>query len=231
MARTTNSNQTGMLATVTLDNVTSLSDAAFAALVSPDNVKRESSAIVGTIGKADAAAVAALVDTLGKRSETVGSHAALVRMSKVYAARAAVTERSASAVIRRAWTLGMIGRGKTYGTPRILATALGVTPALVSQCKPESKRDKSKSHAKAGRPVNRDAAVKQAGSVAHRDAAAAILSAAAALEILTGDDERDTLRAALTGDTLRAARAIIAHAATLATVVDEVDADAAARTA
>lgn len=223
-----NSNQSGMLATVTIDNVTSLSDAAFTALVSSENIRREAGAIVGTVGKSDAAAVAALVDTLGKRSSEMGSHAALVRMSKVYAARAAVVERSASAVIRRAWTLGMIGRGKTYGTPRILAAALGVTPSLVSQCKPESKRDKSKSHAKAGRPVNRDAAVKQAGSVAHRDTTAAILAAAASLEILTSDDERDNLTAALVGDTLRAARAILAHAATLATVVDTVDADSAA---
>ena len=216
------------LSTVTIETVADMSDAAFTALVSTDAVKREASAIVGSLTKSDAATVAALVDTLGKRSATVGSHAALVRMSKVYAARATVTERSASAVIRRAWTLGMVGRGKTYGSPRILADALGVTPSLVSQCKPATKRDKTKSHARAGRPVNRDAAVKQAGSVAHRDAAAAILAAAASLEILTSDDERDNLRAALTGDTLRAARAILAHATTLSEVVDDVDASDAA---
>lgn len=227
---------TTSLVTATVTDVLAMSDKRFADLVSPASVKRDAASVTASVkGKAaKPETVAALVESIGSGTVTgtAGtSHADLVRLSQWHGARADLVKRSASDVIRAAYRLGMVGPRRTY-TVAALAAALNVDRSLVNGLNPNRKGNSVKGTANrngAGRKPNRDRAASNGASMASRDIGAALLHAASAVETLTDEDKRTDLVAALADDDIiRAARAIILHAATLAAVVDEVDAEQAA---
>lgn len=176
-----------------------MTDAAVSKAVSKDAVKREAEALRSFVVKAveGAETPEAFQTLVSDFLVKFGSLENVRREAEVRKALQRILSSVTRTIIREAFVRDYIGKGKAYTSQRALATALGVSPAWVTACRPTPK-DPAKSAAGQASNVARNGATGEASeTVATLDTAdAPMVAMAKTITVL----ERQTLKVVVTDD-------------------------------